>query len=79
MRKYKLEYKGMGESGYFDFYRVEDIVVIVEAALDFINIDTEIHAVTPDEENRLVVIERIGRYIEARDKLLLLLKAVEEI
>jgi len=75
--KYKLEYKGMGESGFFDFYRSEDVMAIVKAARDLINIDNEVHSIS-DEEERSTIVEKIGRYLVARDRLSLLIKPIEE-
>lgn len=77
MQKYKLEYKGMGESGYFDFYKVEDVMKIIKAAKDFVTIDDEVHSAL-HEEDWLIIEERAGRYTEARKKILLLMKLIKE-
>ena len=78
MQKYYLEHHGSYEGGYFYFYKVEDVMLLVKAARDFIDIDNEIHSITPDKEDRSAVVEKIGRYIEARDKLSSLIKPIEE-
>ena len=70
MQKYKLEYRRMGELGFFDFYRSEDVMALVKAARDFITIDDEIHS-APCEENWPIIEERAARYTEARKLLLL--------
>uniref|UniRef100_A0A6M3M2V1 Uncharacterized protein n=1 Tax=viral metagenome TaxID=1070528 RepID=A0A6M3M2V1_9ZZZZ len=77
MQKYKLEYGGMGESGFFDFYRREDVMALVKAVRDFITIDDEIHS-TPSGENWPIIEERAERYTEARKNLLLFIKSIEK-
>ena len=52
-------------------------IAIARAARNFITVDDEVHS-SPSNEDCAIIVERAERYTEARKKLLLLIKPIEE-